>query len=104
MDDQLLRAQIKAEIRTRRRAVRGAVPAEARAARSAKICANVIALPAWDRASTVLAFASMRTEVQTGPCVDAARAAGKRVAAPRMGDDFETLELRVWDGELEESG
>lgn len=106
MEDDQLRAQIKAEIRTRRRAVRGAMPADARRARSEAICANVISLPEWERARTVLAFVSMRTEVQTDGCVAAARRANKIVAAPRMSADFASLDLAEWsaDDPLEESG
>lgn len=106
MDEALLRAQMKAEIRKRRRAIRGALPAEGRDARSARICASVIALPEWARAKTVLAFVSMGTEVQTKDAVDAARREGKRVASTRMGEDRVHLEVREWtsDEELEDSG
>lgn len=102
----LLRARVKEEIRTRRKAVRRAMPHEARVARSEAICDRVIALPEWERASTVLAFVSMRTEVQTERAVQAARAAGKRVLATRMNATFDDLELREWraDDPLEESG
>lgn len=82
------------------------MPHEARVARSEAICDRVIALPEWERASTVLAFVSMRTEVQTERAVQAARAAGKRVLATRMNATFDDLELREWraDDPLEESG
>jgi 5-formyltetrahydrofolate cyclo-ligase len=106
MDDGALRAQIKAEIRQRRRAVRAAFPADARAARSANICAALVALPEWASAQTVLAFVSMSREVQTGDAVERAWAEQKRVAAPRMGEDLVNLEVREWarETELEESG
>jgi 5-formyltetrahydrofolate cyclo-ligase len=104
--EELLRARVKEEIRTRRKAVRRAMPHEARVTRSEAICDRVIALPEWERASTVLAFVSMRTEVQTERLVTVARAAGKRVVATRMNESFDDLELREWrvDDPLEESG
>lgn len=104
-DDQL-RDGMKAEIRQRRRSVRRAMPHEARLARSSAICRRIIELPEWESARTVLAFVSMRTEVQTQEAVEAARAAGKRVAAPRMAPDFTDLEVVEWRAEdtLEESG
>ena len=101
-----LRAEMKAEIRTRRRAVRRAMPHEARLARSSAICERLIALPEWVEARTVLAFVSMRNEVQTQEAVAAARAAGKRVGATRMLPDHSDLEVREWrlEDALEESG
>lgn len=102
----LLRARIKQEIRTRRLAVRRALPKEARWRRSETICERVVALPEWQAAETVLAFVSMRTEVQTAPAVERAWAEGKRVATTRMNATFDDVELRAWrrGDELEESG
>ncbi len=104
--EEALRAQVKQEIRRRRRSLRRAFPAEARAARSEAIARRVQALEAWGSARTVLAFVSMRTEVQTGALVEAAWRAGKRVAAPAMNEDRTDLVLREWtpDTALEESG
>lgn len=101
-----LRTGMKAEIRTRRRAVRRAMPHDARIVRSAAICQRLIALPEWASAKTVLAFVSMRSEVQTQDAVHAARAAGKRVGTTRMLPDYSDLEVREWrvEDELEESG
>ncbi len=67
---------------------------------------RLIALPEWASAKTVLAFVSMRSEVQTQDAVDAARAAGKRVGTTRMLPDYSDLEVREWrvEDELEESG
>ncbi len=97
---------MKAEIRTRRRAVRRAMPHDARLARSKAICARVAELPEWERAKTVLLFVSMRSEVQTGELAALARASNKRVAAPRMNATFDELELAEWreDDPLEEGG
>lgn len=104
--DDALRAGMKAEIRQRRRSVRRAMPHEARVARSEAIARHVLALPEWGRARTVLAFVSMRSEVQTEALVAGARASGKQVAAPRMAADREHLELYEWreGAALEESG
>lgn len=101
-----LRTAMKDEIRTRRRAVRRAMPHDARLARSSEITRRITELPEWERARTVLLFVSMRSEVQTGELVSRARAEDKRVAAPRMNATFDDLELVEWregDG-LEESG
>ena len=105
-EEALLRARIKQEIRTRRLAVRRALPKEARRQRSEAICARIVALPEWAAAATVLSFVSMRTEVQTLPAVERAWADGKRVATTRMNATFDDVELREWrpDTELEESG
>lgn len=101
-----LRAGVKDEIRARRRALRKAIPKEARHARSEAIATRVRALPEWGAARTVLAFVSMRTEVQTDTLVRAAWSEGKRVATTRLTEDRDDLTLRAWnDGdELEESG
>ncbi|HJL18044.1 MAG TPA: 5-formyltetrahydrofolate cyclo-ligase [Sandaracinaceae bacterium LLY-WYZ-13_1] len=105
-EEAYLRAQVKEEIRRRRRSVRRALPRAARLARSEAICERVLALPEWSEARTVLAFVSMPKEVQTTRAVEAAWAAGKRVATTRMNATFDGLELREWreGDELEESG
>lgn len=105
-DDAYIRAQVKDEIRRRRRSLRRGFPTDARETRSQAIAARVLALPEWEAAQTVLAFVSMRTEVQTGGLVEAAWDAGKRVAAPCMNATFDDLVLREWarGAELEESG
>jgi 5-formyltetrahydrofolate cyclo-ligase len=104
--EDLLRARIKVELRSRRRAIRKAMPHEARLARSASLCARLIELPEWQRATTVLGFVPMRSEVQIHPAIADARAAGKRVGALRLTADREDVEIREWreDAELEESG
>lgn len=101
-----LRAAMKIEIRERRQQTRRALPREAREERSRSICERLMAMPEWADAETVLAFVSMPREVQTRPAVEAAWAAGKTVAAPRMNATFDDLELRAWrpDDALEESG
>ena len=104
--DSNLRAAVKAEIRKRHRAIRRALPPEARERRSAAICERLQALEEWSGAKTVLAFASMPTEVQTQRAVSAAWRAGKRVGAPAMSASRDELIVREWtaDTVLEESG
>jgi len=107
--------RMKAELRDRMRRVRKAIGDEGRKDRSAKIAAQVLALPEWKQAKTVALFVPMRTEVDVTLLRDAALADGKAIAAPRMielpGDDLDVpprlaLELRSWDANIEpvESG
>lgn len=90
--ESLLRQRAKLALRDRMRAVREALPDSACDARSSKITKRLFALPELERASTILAFASIRNEVRTGPCMQAAWQAGKRVALPRVVGD----ELRLY--------
>lgn len=101
-----LRVAVKAEIRTRRRALRRALPAAARAARSDSIMRRVQELSEWRDARTVLAFVSMRTEVQNQSLVEAAWDSGRRVATSRLSASRDDLTLHEWRrGDiLEESG
>lgn len=92
-----LRRKVKDEIRMRMRQVRKALPAASRAERSARIHDALFARPEWAAAQTVMLFASMRTEVDTGPMERRARADGKIVVAPRMNDDMTELDPRVWE-------
>jgi 5-formyltetrahydrofolate cyclo-ligase len=105
-EEAYIRAQVKQEIRRRRLSVRRAMPHEARVERSRAVCERLVALPEWRDAATVLAFVSMRSEVQTSEAVEAAWAAGKTVATTRMNATFDDVELRRWreGDELEESG
>lgn len=95
--EEALRAKVKAEIRFRMRQVRKALPAEARAERSARIHERLFARPEWREAKVVLLFASMRAEVDTAAMEQRARAEGKVVACPRMNDDITELDVRVWE-------
>ncbi len=91
-----IRAQVKAELRARMRAIRRAIPADARAARSAKIVDRVIALPAYAGASVVAAFEPLRCEVDLRALVARAVAEGKTVALPRVDLDAEEIVLHRW--------
>lgn len=81
-----LRRQVKAELRARMKALRAQLPAAARAARSAALCARVGTLAAWQGARTVAGFVALRGEVDVASLLAAARADGKRVVLPRVGE------------------
>ena len=98
MDDVAERkAALRREAKARLKAIG---PGErASASRNAALAAGSHA--AWRAADLVLAFLSMPSEIDTGPAIDAALAAGKRVAVPRIeGDDIAFVELtpgwRLW--------
>jgi 5-formyltetrahydrofolate cyclo-ligase len=79
------------------RAVRDALPRSACETRSARIAKHLFVLPEFERAETVLAFVSIRTEVRTQSTLQTAWTAGKRVALPRVvGDE---LQLHLVDSE-----
>jgi 5-formyltetrahydrofolate cyclo-ligase len=73
----------KAELRRQMTARLRALSAEARAAASARLCERLCARPEWQRADTILFFASQEPEPDIWPLLKAAHAAGKRVALPR---------------------
>lgn len=80
---------LKRSKRTLRRAVlarRDALPAGARAAKARTIVERVLALPEIRRASTVMAFWSFGSEVDTSGLVLGLHAAGIRIALPRIRD------------------
>jgi 5-formyltetrahydrofolate cyclo-ligase len=91
--DEILRRRIKEEIRRQMRAVRRAIPAEARAARSAAIVAQLLALPEVAEARVVLAYMPMKGEPDLGAVVAAARAAGKTIALTRVDPESGDLTL-----------
>lgn len=101
IDEAALRVKVKAELRTRMRQVRKVLPAEARATRSAAIAAQVVALPEFESARSVMIFVPMRTEVDVTLIGDRARALGKLVAAPRMDEERAHLEVREWQAGVE---
>ena len=95
--ESMLRQRAKLALRSRMRAVREALPGSACDARSAEITKRLFTLAEVDRATTILAFASIRNEVRTRASMQAAWAAGKRVALPRVvGDE---LRLHLVDSE-----
>jgi 5-formyltetrahydrofolate cyclo-ligase len=82
-----LRRRAKLALRKQMRAVRATLPATSCDARSSEIAKRVLALPELEAATIVLAFASIGNEVRTGPIIEGARRAGKRIALPRVVDD-----------------
>jgi 5-formyltetrahydrofolate cyclo-ligase len=95
--ESLLRQRAKLTLRNRMRTVREALPESACDARSSEITKRLFSLAELERASMVLAFASIRNEVRTQASMQAAWAAGKRVALPRVvGDE---LQLYLVDSE-----
>ncbi len=101
-----LRHDAKRQLRKRIAAIRRAVPADARRARSERIAEHVIAHEAFASAKVLTAYVAMRGEVDPAPIVAAARRAGKTVALPRIDWEDETMRFYVWEegAELEESG
>lgn len=93
-DEELpLRLAVKKELRRRMRGVRNALPASALAARSARVQARLLGLAAWGPARAVGLYwpVERKNEVDVRPLFDAARAAGKRVALPGVGEGGEPL-------------
>ncbi|NOY92549.1 MAG: 5-formyltetrahydrofolate cyclo-ligase [Deltaproteobacteria bacterium] len=81
------------ELRRQMKAIRGALPAEARARRSSAIVARVRELDIWSKARNVAAFVSIRGEADPGALVDEILASGKRLALPRV--DMEAGVVRM---------
>jgi 5-formyltetrahydrofolate cyclo-ligase len=101
--EQALRQRAKLALRKQMRAVRAALPNAASEARSQRIAQRVRALAEVRDAETILAFASIRSEVQTGMLIDAFHASGKVVALPRVIDDALVLHC-VKPGDTLEEG
>ncbi len=77
-------AAAKIEMRRRALAARDALPGAERARLSARVCARAAALPELDRATTLMLYASFRSEVETTTLLSWALKAGKIVCAPRV--------------------
>lgn len=101
-----LRHRAKEELRKRMRAVRRAIPREARAARSARIVERVTRLDAWASARVIASYAAMRGEVDLGELLEQAHASGRTVALPRVDWSEESMRMHRAEAgaELEESG
>jgi len=77
---------------------RDALSSEERAARSVRIADRALELPEIDRATTVMAFWSFGSEVETAPLLERLHAAGKRVVLPRVeGEDVVAVVYETGD-------
>jgi 5-formyltetrahydrofolate cyclo-ligase len=74
----------KAALRKKIRAALAGIPAEKRAADSARVCGLLQRQPFWSQAAAVLFFAPLPDEVDVWPLAAAALAGGKIVALPRF--------------------
>jgi 5-formyltetrahydrofolate cyclo-ligase len=82
----LLRPRAKVILRKRMRQLRGSLPADARARRSAAVTERVLALPSWVAARAVGLYASMPDEFDTAALLADAVARGVDVALPVVGE------------------
>lgn len=74
----------KLDLRRRALAARDALPGAERARLSLVVCARAAALPELGAATTLMLYASFRSEVETTALFSWALAAGKTVCAPRI--------------------
>jgi 5-formyltetrahydrofolate cyclo-ligase len=80
----VLRTYAKRELRTRMASVRNLLPDSATAARSARACNAVIALPEFEAARTIAGYIAMRKELDVSAALVAAADRGRRVVLPRI--------------------
>ena len=73
------KAALRREFESKRNAVNGHVRAEA----DGRLFEHLFTSPAWERADTVLSYASVRGEIDLSPVWKQALANGKRYALPR---------------------
>ncbi len=74
----------KAELRKRYRALRDAIPADARAQRSSAIARLLLTVERFEHAGSVFIYVSAGSEVVTHGLIGACLAAGKTVVVPRV--------------------
>ncbi len=93
-DDGQAHADSKAAMRKAAKAAIAAMTPELRSQAAGRAASIVTACDAYRGASLVLAFLSMPGEIDTRPVLEAALAAGKRAAVPRIdGGDIAFVEL-----------
>lgn len=90
-----LRLRAKEELRRRMRVVRGAIPADARAARSRAMCERLFRLDEYARAQVIAGYVAVRSEADPGAVVARALADTKRVVLPRV-DVNDELVFHDW--------
>lgn len=105
-EEEVLRHRVKGELRKQMRAIRRALPVEARARRAAEITRRVLDREEFLVAGCLLSFVPLRTEVDTAAIVDAARARGARIVLPRVDVEADALVLHdhLPGAALEEGG
>jgi len=92
----------KQELRRRMAALLAELEADRFRQTGRTAAATIEKLPAWKKADRVLLFLSLPREIDTGPLLDAALAAGKKVYVPRVsGSELEFFRLRATDGSWE---
>jgi 5-formyltetrahydrofolate cyclo-ligase len=94
-EEQAIRRRVKDELRTRLGAIRRAVPADARAARAARIVEHVRRLPEWTTSRVGAAYGARRGEADPPALVAEARAAGRTVVLPRTDVERDTITWHV---------
>lgn len=101
-----LRALAKEELRKRVAALRRTLSAETRAAHARAMTQLLHRDPLFERARVVLAYSALRFEMDPSGLVEAAWAAGKTVALPRIVPETRELTLHSYSpsDELIESG
>ncbi|MEM9070416.1 MAG: 5-formyltetrahydrofolate cyclo-ligase [Myxococcota bacterium] len=101
MDDReaYLRGRVKQELRRRIRAVRKALPAEARAERSQAIATRALGEERIANARCVAGFVPIRGEVDPRPIVNALREREATIALPRVDYDEQRIVLHEYAGE-----
>jgi 5-formyltetrahydrofolate cyclo-ligase len=88
----------KRALRREARARRDGLSPEERERMSDEVAENVVALPAVANATTVMAFSSFGSEVDTGPIIERLERDGRRVSLPRVeGRDIVAVAYRSGD-------
>lgn len=92
-DDPRLRWHLKVQLRKQLKAIRRALPTEARAARSSAISARVRELDAFAECRHMAAYAPIRGEADPSALVREALARGAKVAMPRVDEESNEVVL-----------
>lgn len=87
---------LKRGLRERLLAERRAVPADVAAARNRALCEAVLAWPVWQQAGTVMLFAPLPDEIGVVPLIQAALAAGKVTAVPKVVRPPRVARRTIW--------
>ena len=92
---------MKKEIRKKVLAARDGLLPGQRTVKSREIEERLFLLPEFKSARTVLFFASIRSEVETGPMIRRALSTGKRVILPKVkSKELALFEIKDFDGDV----